>query len=444
MAILTSTDGARLGHSRSSAQHGELEYEAGVAPGVTVTWDPAVPDRCVNFAIPQNGDADDQLAGIAWLRLAAVMMFDRRLYLPLNRSLFDAEVAAAQFAAARTLVADEPVREALIGKALVAARRAAPGVVSYLNDFVASRRQTPAAVNAALATLAQSYAALSSEVRQYDAALHAVTEAWHGLSSRERTSARGGRAVVPPSTVGSPTGVDRIDPRLVPARVLRLGPTTDTAEIIVEATSNGELRVWVAAFRDEPTPGEFADLGVRLVDRRTGEVRGYGFLGQPRERPPLPGRYYGGVVELPDALSASDVRVDLYDLSDSAPPVRLDDAELGRVRRAPLFLANWRALVADVRLWGAKGAPAERVRAITGQLTGDASADGPLWSGGPTRANLACLAALGDRALATLLRGKQTIVVPGDDGRAAAVAAAVSGPGDLLAAELTAAYERAR
>jgi len=180
MALLTSTDGARLGHSRSSAQRGELEYPAEVARGVTVTWDPAVPDRCVSFAIPQDGDAEDQLATIArppWLRLAAVMMFDRCLYLPLNRSLVDAEVAAAQFAAACTLVATEPIREPLIGKALVAARRAAPGVVAYLNAFVDSGKHPPAALHAALATLSHCYAALSSEVRQYDAALDAVTEA---------------------------------------------------------------------------------------------------------------------------------------------------------------------------------------------------------------------------------------------------------------------------
>jgi len=180
-----------------------------------------------------------------------------------------------------------------------------------------------------------------------------------------------------------------------------------------------------------------ADLGIRLVDRRSGHVRGYGFLGQPREQ------HFEGVVELPEDLSTADVRVDVYDISGAPPPLRLDDAELGRVRRATLFLANWRALVADVRLWGAKVAPTDRLHTIIRQFADDTS-EGPLWSGGPSRANLTCLAALGDRALTTLLRGKQTVTIPGDDGGAAAVAAAVSGPGDLLAAELAAAYEGAK
>jgi hypothetical protein len=58
------------------------------------------------------------------------------------------------------------------------------------------------------------------------------------------------------------------------------------------------------------------------------------------------------------------------------------------------------------------------------------------------------LVELGDRALTGLLRGGRprggSIAVPGDDGGAAAVVAAVSGPGDLLAAEVAAAYERSR
>jgi len=439
MAILTSADGARLGRSRSSAEHGELECAAEVAPGVTVTWDPGRPDRCVNFAIPGDDEAEDRLTGIdrvPWLRLAAVTVFDRLLHLPLDRPLLDAELAAAQLAAARTLVVAEPIREVLVGKALVAARRAAPGVVTHLRGFVADGRPPPTALNAALGTLARCYAALSSEVREYDAALYSVTDAWHDLSTGS-TAVRSRRAAVPPPTVDAPRGVDRIDPRSVPARVLRFGPTADTAEIIVEPTPNSTLRVRVAAFQDGPGPGELADLGIRLVDRRSGQVRGYGFLGQPREQ------HFEGVVELPEDLSTADVRVDVYDISGAPPPLRLDDAELGRVRRATLFLANWRALVADVRLWGAKVAPTDRLHTIIRQFADDTS-EGPLWSGGPSRANLTCLAALGDRALTTLLRGKQTVTIPGDDGGAAAVAAAVSGPGDLLAAELAAAYEGAK
>jgi hypothetical protein len=71
-----------------------------------------------------------------------------------------------------------------------------------------------------------------------------------------------------------------------------------------------------------------------------------------------------------------------------------------------------------------------------------------LWSGGPTRAHLSSLVEHGDRALTGWLRAGRlrgaSIAIPGDDGGAAAVVAAVSGPGDLLAAELAAAHERSR
>jgi hypothetical protein len=235
--------------------------------------------------------------------------------------------------------------------------------------------------------------------------------------------------VVPPPSAEPPPGVDRIDPRTVPARVLRLGPTADTAEIRIGPTAEGALRVRVPAF----APGEQADLGVRLIDRRSGQVRGYGVLGRARRSP-----HFEGVVSLPDALPAQDVRIDLYDISAAAPPVSVDDAGLRRVRRATLFLSRWRALVADVRLWGENAAPADQLRTIIRQLTADGRDDVPLWSGGPSRSHLSALAALGNRVLTAVLRGREP--VPDDDG----VATAVSGPGDLLVAELATAYERAR
>lgn len=424
MPFLTSTDGAPLNPPRSTAQRGELEYQAEVAPGVTVTWDP--------FTRPHKKDT-----GSPWLRLAAVMMFDRCLYLPLDQTLLDAEHAAAHLAAADTLRATDPLRDLLVGRALVAGRRASPDVVAYLQRLADDGSRPPPALAVALGALARSYAALSSEVRGRDVALDAVAKAWRRLSSIERAAARAGRVVVPPSSGEAQAGVDRIDPRSVPARVLRLGPTTDTAEISIAPAEQGTLRVRVAAFADEPAPGEWADIGVRLIDRRSGQVRGYGLLGQPHRSPRSPGRHFEGVVVLPDALSAPEVRIDLYDISAAAPPLSVDDTELRRVRRATLFLSDWRALVADVRLWGAKAAPAARLGAIVRQLASDDVADAPLWSGGPSRTQLSHLAALGDRALIAVLRGKEP--VPNDDG---GVVTAVSGPGDLLVAELAAAHHR--
>jgi len=226
---------------------------------------------------------------------------------------------------------------------------------------------------------------------------------------------------------------------------VRLGPTTATAEITLTTGSGSGLRVRVPAFADEPF-GRAADLGVRVIDRGSGRVRGYGVLGQrPQRDRASEERHFEGLVELPEVTAPEDVRIDLYDIGMAPPPVSVDDTELRRVRRATLFLSNWRALVADVRLWGVSAAPTDRLQTIVRQLTDDHSGrdDEPLWSGGPSRSNLCSLVALGDRALAGLLRAKR-VAIPDDDGGAAAVVKAVSGPGELLVAEVAAAYERAQ
>src|SRR6478609_9052333 len=139
MSFTVSTPSARLPHtvlaserSPARAERGELEFDAEVAPGVTVTWDPATPRQCVAFSVEPDAEADVPPARpstvadrVPWLRLAAVTMLDHRLHLPLNRSLLDAGIASAQVGAARTLSPAEPVRDYLVDRALVRARRAA-------------------------------------------------------------------------------------------------------------------------------------------------------------------------------------------------------------------------------------------------------------------------------------------------------------------------------
>lgn len=420
-------------------RHGELQHPVEVTPGVTVTWDPAHPHRCVDVTV-DHGDAGARVQGVdraQWLRLAAVAVLDHRLYLPLDRDLLDAELAAAQLAAARTLDAAEPAREVLTGRALVGARRASRGVVAQLERFVAEDRRPPPALGSSLSTLVRCYAALSGEVRGFDGALAGVTGMWRRLGTVDRSPLRG-RRVVPPTPV-EPVhdGTAQIDPRSVPARVLRLGPTVDAAEIAVDPVRGEDgaaVRVRVDAF---PAASR-GDVGVRLVDRRSGEIRGYGVLGSP------PGEHgYQGVVALPASLTAADVRVDVFGTA-ADPPGPAACEELRRVRRATLFLSGWRALVADVRLWGVRAAPVERLRAMARQLADDA--DGPLWSRGPTPSHLRLLTELGDWALAGLVRrgSARPVTIAGDHGGAAAVLAAVAGPGDLLAAELAAAHERSR
>ena len=453
MSFTVSTASARFLHSalavsRSPARDGagELEYDAVLAPGVTVTWDPATPRHCVDFSVEQVAEglpvprASDVVDRAPWLRLAAVTMLDARLQLPLNRSVLDAEIAAAQVAAAHTLSPTEPVRDHLVGRALARARSASRGLVQYLDRITAAGRRPPPALAASLDALAACYLRLCAEVDERDAALVSVIDAADRLPVTGTGVLRDGAGL--PASAPPPRGASQIDPRLVPARVLRLGPYANAAEIDVDPVRLPDepeaVRIQAPAFDASPEP---ADLAVRLVDRRDGRVHGYGLLGL---RARLGGRCFEGLLSLPSTVDADDVRVELYDAATAPPPVPSGEVELRRARRATLFLAGWRGLVADTRLRGAHALPAARLRRVIQTLAPDVgeARDEPLWTGGPKAAHLRRIAELGDRGLAALLRadgGRTTSI----DAAAAAVVDSVGGPGDLLAAELAAAYDRA-
>jgi hypothetical protein len=452
MSFTVSTSISRFTHTalaseRSPARdvRGELEFDADVAPGVTVTWDPATPRHCVAFSVDTDVDVAAEPSAVAdrapWLRLAAVTMLDNRLHLPLNRSVLNAEIAAAQVGAARTLSPTEPVRDYLVDRAVVRARRAANGLVQYLDRLTAAGRRPPPALAASLEVVAGCYLALGAVVDDHDAALAAVTAAVDRLSSVTSAAVRAGRRSTAPEP--PPSGAAQVDPRLVPARVLRLGPTVDAAEIDVVPARLPDgpeaLRVQVPAFDPLPDPVDLPDLGVRLIDRGSDRVHGYGLL-HLLDR--LGTRCFEGLVSLPDAVTADDVRVELYDAATAPPPAAGGEAELRRARRAALFLAGWRGLVADTRLSGIRAKPTARLRQVIRTLDRD---DGPLWTGGPALSHLGRIAELGDRKLASLLRAgaRRAAPIDGDDGAAAAVIDSVGGPGDLLAAELAAAYDRA-
>lgn len=442
-AGLTQTD---LAVERSRSVRSELEFDAEVAPGVTVTWDPATPQRCVAMSVG-TGPGEVTSRGrqkvdrTPWLRLAAVTMLDHRLYLPLNRALLDAEIAAAEVGAAMTLDRAEPTRHRLVDRALVRARSAARELVVYLDRWTTVGRRPPAPLHAALGGLTHGFTALAAEVDGYDGALAPAIQALDRLIDGAPVRGRNRRRV--PVSTSPPSGAAQIDPRSVPARVLRLGPAADSAEIDAVPTrlaGRTALRVQVPAFEPLPRPIDLPDLAVRLVHRHSGRIHGYGLLGLLDR---AGNRCFEAVVSLTGAASADDVRVELHDAEGEPPPVLPDGAELCRARRATLFLGGWRALLADTRLWGVSVTPASRLRAVVRTLAPDA--DEPLWSGGPAVSDLTRIVELGDRALTAMLRGGEPVAadaIGGDDGGAAAVVNSVSGPGDLLAAELAAAYER--
>ena len=197
-----------LASERSPARHGgELEFDAVVAPGITVTWDAATPRQCVAFSVEPDADVvpatpahPSAVAEHApWLRLAAVTMLDSRLHLPLDRSLLDAEIAAAQVGAARTLSPAEPVRDYLVDRALERARHAARGVAQYLDRITAAGRRPPPPLAAALDVLARCYLALGADVNDLDETLASVTRAVDRLSVVGSALLCGGRRVSVPT-----------------------------------------------------------------------------------------------------------------------------------------------------------------------------------------------------------------------------------------------------
>ncbi|WP_214405147.1 hypothetical protein [Pseudonocardia lacus] len=421
-----------------------------MAPGIAISWDPTAPHRCAGFRAEAPEDLRpvvDVLRALGaeparWLRLVALLAFDRLLHLPLNRSLLDAEIAVAQHEVARTLAPGSGTREHLVRQALGRARDAAPGLLRYLEHLVVRGSRPPRALDAALERVAAGYRSLLGEVGEPDPQLAVVTEAWHQLSQLDVGDDRGADPV-PRSAPSARGGVDLLDPRMVKARLLDLGTAVDAAEIDVTPMhwkGRPAVRVRVAAYGGPGGPDD-PDLAVRLVERRSGEICGHGLLGERSTVPSLSLReaddaYFEGVVELPDGVDPDDVRVDLVDAGAARPlPPAIDDAELRRVRRAALFLAAWRSLVAEARLWGVGAAPADRLRDLADRL-GPGPADAPLWAGGPSTASLHRLADLGDEALAELL------AADGPPTGVRRTPAAVHGPGDLLAAEVAAAFER--
>jgi hypothetical protein len=126
----------------------------------------------------------------------------------------------------------------------------------------------------------------------------------------------------------------------------------------------------------------------------------------------------------------SDARIDVADALSDLPPAA-DDADEGlcEARRAVVFLAEWRRLVATAQL-GVR-APAHRLGELAARLQPNRTeTDAALFTGGPSRAELEALADLGDDGLSARLRGDGVL---GEGLRGL-----TAGPAALLVAELAA------
>jgi len=464
----------------------ELDHLGQVVPGVELGWSPFAPRRwsqirftgtdlaaealvallggsgaraCLAAArdTEVRGEGAFRVAGIracdpAWSRLAAADFLDRWLYLPLDQALVDAERAAARWAVARALPAGSALHRPLVDSALRQARQASPGTVAYLDRLRMDPLQPPPQLLEALRQLAVLYRELGELVGEFDLALAAVPRAWRRLIEAGRV----GRAVAlradaldqGPAVHGDDR-VSFVDPRQLPARLVRLGGEPSSAEIgLTEQIAGVQVRLRLSGFRPNgPIPSGESRLLARLIHRRTGTVLSHALLNPPVDRsacaPVAHGRQLEGVLALLGS-QLTEVRADVYDAFSEVPPARSDrDQGLHRARRAVHFLRGWRALVAEVRLGSGTARPAARLAHLTRSLRipiHDAQKpDQPLWRRGPAPSVLAGLGALGDAGLTAVILGRRSA-----QGRAGRLLAGTDGAGRLLAAEFAAAHEAHR
>lgn len=311
----------------------------------------------------ERAEPADPRAAAPWLRMALVDALDRWLHADVDQPLVDAERGVTRARAAKTLPPGD-VRSALLGEALWLARGASSDLVALLRRLRRLPGPVPGGLLSALNGLVDGYRELTAEVAGPDHDLAAVVDGWHRLMHRTAAAGR------PPPSRAAPTAPpadeaasSMIDPRQVRARLLGLSPDPAVAEISLSALPDDpkSVLVRVPAFR----PTADADLMARLIDQRTGEVKGHALATRPgiahfEARVPLCG------------LGASGVRADFFDSSSDVPPARSDtDSALREARRTVVLLAELRGLIALAQLPSAVSPPAHRLRDLASKLRGD-------------------------------------------------------------------------
>jgi hypothetical protein len=373
-----------------------------------------------------------------WLRVAVVDALDRWLQTPLDECLLDAERGVVRGRAARTLP-HGPARAVLTGDALRLARRSSHDLVAFLRRLGRNSRPVPNGLSAVLKNVVDGYAELAGDVTGPDRDLLAVLDGWRRLSRRlggtDRPSAPEPSAS-PSSPSSSPLSrplhkltqaVGMIDPWQVRARVLVLSADPAAPEVTVSATDVPDtVLVRVPAFGPAVDPDVGSRLLVRLVDRRSGEPKAHALL----RASGTDAACLTAIVPL-WGMDLADVRADVADaLIERAPAADDADDAVQEARRAVVFLAEWRRLVGIAQL-GGSAAPARRLRELALRLQPTrTSADAPLFTGGPSCAELEQIGELTDDELLRRLRGDGPI---GEGLRAM-----TAGPGGLLVAELAA------
>ena len=324
--------------------------------------------------------AIDLRAAEPWLRVAAVDVLDRWLHLPLNKALVDAERGVARVYAARTL---EPgrARNDVLADALRLARAASWAFVEYLGRLARSPHPVPESLRKVLNDLIEGYHALAAELPEPDQQLRSVVKVGRRVldrlpagvdENRSRAFCDAGcarKAALTPALVTDV--ISLIDPRQIPARMLRLSMKPPVGEVRMRVTrANGRDAVVVEAPAYEPGNGDLRvgsageQLSVRLIDTMTGtDVDGAVLTLESGAEHSSP--VFRAVVPLPD-VDLHRLRADLYDGTSYGPPAPSDTyPDLLSIRKTAALLAAWR-LAAAVRLGEFQADVTVQVRAVSG------------------------------------------------------------------------------
>jgi hypothetical protein len=362
--------------------------------------------------------AVDLRAAAPWLRVAALDVLDRWLQLPLNQALVDAERGVARSYAASTLEPG-PARNDVVADALRLTRSASWAFGDYLGRLTRSPQAVPESLRKVLSELIEGYHALAAELPEPDHQLRSVVTAGRrmldrlpgGVEEHRRRASRqtcgAHKATLAPAVVADV--VSLIDPRQLPARILRLSANPAAGEIQLRVTrANGRDAVLVEAPAYEPGHGDLRggsaaeQLSVRLIDTVTGADVDGAVLTRENgtgHRPPV----FRAVVPLPGP-DLHRFRADVYDVrSDERPALSDADPDLLSIRKTAVLLAAWRRLAAAVRHGEDQGDVTAQARAAGGDP--EASADELAEGGGPVRsagaaARRAMIAGAGDLLVA--------------------------------------------
>ncbi len=406
-----------------AVRHLESRSGSRSGPGPDLDW--IDPDRADQF--PGTGAdalaAIDLRAAAPWLRVAAVDVLDRWLHLPLNQALVDAERGVARAYAASTL---EPgrARNDVLADAVHLARAASWALVEYLGRLARSPHPVPESLRKVLNDLIEGYHALAAELPEPYQELRSVVRTGRRVLDRLpagveenrsrafRDAGRAQKAVLTPALVTDV--ISLIDPRQIPARMLRFSMKPTVGEVRMRVTrAYGCDAVAVEAPAYEPGNGNLRggsaceQLSVRLIDTMTGaDVDGAVLTLESGAE--LSSPVFRAVVPLP-GVDLRRLRADVYDVTSDEPPAPSDaDPDLLSVRKTAALMAAWRRLAAAVRLGEFHADVTAQVRVVSGDP--EATAD-------------------------ELTEDSEQVLSAG----AAARRAMTAGAGDLLVAELDAA-----